>query len=557
MNLPRPDKSFQNLKRYRQIAGVLVRYGFGDLVYRMNLISPLKSGKGKRESKTIPKSTPVRVRLALEELGPTFVKLGQILSTRPFLLPVDYIIELSKLQDQVEPMPWLLASNILARELGKPIEECFSKINQTPLASASLAQVHEAVLKDGTSVVVKIQREGIKKIIDSDMRILVDVADLLERNIPESDQYDPKGLVEELARSTQKEINFLNEARNIEIFAENFKDEPVIKVPRVYREYSTAKVLTLEKITGIKISELDKLKQAGYNAEQICKNGSRLILKMIFEDGFFHADPHPGNLFVCEGEIIAPVDYGMMGTLSERQKNELADLVMTVMSQDTGAIIRTLQNSGVVPEQANIRILDQELSELIVKYYKMSLSQIDMKTAMDDFFMVAHRHQIKFQAEFMLLGKALMTYEELARVLYPHYNFVAEIGPYLKKLTARKFRPANFVKDLLQIVNELRWVLVESPRAWRQISDKLSAGKLQVQMRHLGLETFIKEMDRSSNRVSVSLLVAALIVGSSMIMTVDKGIMVFDLPVLGLIGYLFAGMLGILLVISILRSGKL
>jgi len=557
MALPRPDKSFQNLKRYRKIAGVLIRYGFGDLVYRMNLISPLKSGKGKKESKTVPRSTPVRLRLALEELGPTFVKLGQILSTRPFLLPVDYIIELSKLQDQVEPMPWLLASEILTRELGKPVDESFLKINQIPLASASLAQVHEAVLNNGTSVVVKIQREGIKKVIDSDMRILFDVADMLERNIPESSQYDPKGIVEELARSTQKEINFLNEARNIEIFADNFKDEPVIKIPLVYREYSTSKVLTLEKINGIKISELDKLIQAGYDAEQICKHGSRLVLKMIFEDGFFHADPHPGNLFVCENEIIAPVDYGMMGTLSERQKNELADMVMTVMSRDTGAIIRTLQNTGVIPEQANIRILDQELSELIVKYYRISLSQIDMKTAMDDFFTVAHRHQIKFQAEFMLLGKALMTYEELARVLYPQYNFVAEIAPYLKKLSARKFRPANFVNDLLRIIDELRWVLVESPRAWRQIADKLSAGKLQVQMKHIGLDTFIKEMDRSSNRLSVSLLVAALIVGSSLIMTVEKGIMLFDLPVLGLIGYLFAGVLGILLVISILRSGKL
>jgi len=557
MTLPRPDKSFQNLKRYRQIAGVLIKYGFSDLVYRMNLISPLKPGKGKKESTTIPRSTPVRVRLALEELGPTFVKLGQVLSTRPFLLPVEYIIELTKLQDQVEPMPWPLASGILTSELGKPVDQCFLKINEMPLASASLAQVHEAVLLDGTPVVVKIQRQGIKKVIDSDMRILYDVAEMLERNIPESSQYDPRGIIEELARSTQKEINFLNEARNMEIFAENFKDEAAIKVPRVYREYSTSKVLTLEKIDGIKISNLEKLKLAGYDAERICKNGSRLVLKMIFEDGFFHADPHPGNLFVCENEIIAPVDYGMMGTLSERQKNELADMVMTVMSRDTDAIIRVLQNSGVIPEQANIRILDQELSELIVKYYKMSLSQIDMKTAMDDFFAVAHRHQIRFQAEFMLLGKALMTYEEVARVLYPQYNFIAEIAPYLKKLASSKFRPANFMKDLLRITDELRWFLVESPRTWRQISGKLSAGKLQVQMRHIGLDTFIKEMDRSSNRLSVSLLVAALIVGSSMIMTVEKGVMLFDLPVLGLIGYLFAGILGILLVISILRSGKL
>ncbi|MCP4580475.1 MAG: AarF/ABC1/UbiB kinase family protein [candidate division Zixibacteria bacterium] len=556
MPLPRPDKGLQNLKRYQQIARILIKYGFGEIVYRMNLVSPLRPGKARKKT-SIGKSTPVRVRLALEELGPTFVKLGQVLSTRPFLLPVDYILELSKLQDQVEPMPWPQASKMLVSELGRPIEECFKEFDQVPLASASLAQVHDARLLDGTPVVVKVQREGIRKIIDSDMNILYDVADLLEKNIQESRQYDPRGVVEELARTTRKEINFLNEARNIEIFSENFSNEPGVKIPRVYRKFTTPKLLTLEKIVGIKISNVDELEKAGYDTEQICKNGSRLVLKMIFEDGFFHADPHPGNLFVCENEVIAPVDFGMMGTLSESQMNELADFVVTVMSRDARDIVRVLQNSGVVPEKANLKALEQDLSEMIVKYYRMSLTDIDMKSALDDFFAISHRYEIKFQVEFMLLGKALMTYEELARMLYPEYNFVAEIGPYLTKLTARKFKPTNFLKDIMRIIDELRWIMVESPRKWRLITDKLSRGELQVQMQHIGLETFIKEMDRSSNRLSVSLLVAALIVGSSMIMTVDKGVMIFELPVLGLIGYLFAGILGILLVISILRSGKL
>ena len=554
MIIPRPDKSFKNLKRYRQIAGVLIKYGFGELVYRMNLASPLAPAKKiAKESK----STPVRVRLALEELGPTLVKLGQVLSTRPFLLPLEYIEELSKLQDQVEPMPGDKAVEILTRELGLPLDDCFSEFNKVPFASASLAQVHDAVLKDGTPVVVKIQREGIKGIIESDIRILFDVADLLVKNVPESLQYDPPGLVQELSRSIQKEINFLNEARNIEIFAENFKNEPGIKILRAYREFSTVKVLTLEKITGIKISKIEELKQAGYDLEAICRNGSRLVLKMIFEDGFFHADPHPGNLFVCEGNVIAPVDFGMMGTLSESQKTELADLVITVMSRDAGAIIRTLQNSGVIHDKTNLKMLEQDISELIVKYYHISLSKIDMRTATDDFFLLASRYQVKFQAEFMLLGKALITYEELARSLYPQLNFFVETKPYIKKLTAQKYKPSNFVKDLIRVFDELRWLLIESPRELRLLAGKLSRGELQVRMQHKGLETLIREMDRSSNRLSVSLIVAALIVGSSMIMTVEKGDMLFDFPLMGLIGYLFAGILGIILVISILRSGKL
>ncbi len=558
MIIPRPDKSFQNLKRYHQIATVLMKYGFGELVHRMNLGTQFLPTRSKKPSQSVSSySTAQRVRMALEELGPTYVKLGQVLSTRPFLLPAEYIIELSKLQDQVEPMPWSVASLLLIRELKKPINECFDSFNTEPLASASLSQVHEAILKDGTPVVVKIQRQGIKKIIDSDMQILNDIARLLESNVPESRQFDPTGIIEELAKSTQKEINFLNEARNVEIFANNFKDEPGIKIPKIYREFTTSKILTLEKIEGIKISNLDELNSKGYDTREICENGTRLVLKMIFEDGFFHADPHPGNLFVCENNIIAPVDFGMMGTLSQWQMDFLGDMVIAVMSKDTGDMLRVLQNTDIIPPDTNLRELEQDLSELIVKYYKMSLKQIDMTTAIDDFFTFAQAHNIRFQSEFMLLGKALMTYEEVARILYPEYDFVGAIGPYLKKIAGRKYNKSKLFKDLIRAVDELRWFFIESPREWRRIADKLSHGELTVQMQHKGLNNLIRELDRSSNRISISLLIAALIVGSSMIMTIKEGMMIFDLPLLGLIGYLFAAVLGIFLVISILRSGKL
>ena len=555
MVIPRPDKGLKSLRRYRQIAKVLIKYGFGELVSRMNLISPLAPLK--KSSKVRAKSTPVRIRLALEELGPTFVKLGQILSTRPFLLPPEYIEELSKLQDQVEPMPWEKASKVLKEELKLPIEDIYSEFEKQSFASASLAQVHSAVLKDGASVVVKIQREGIKQIINSDMNILRDIADLLERNIPESRQYNPRGIVEELSRSTGKEINFLNEARNIEIFAENFKAEPAVKVMKVYREYSTKKVLTLEKITGIKISKIDELKEAGFDPETVCKNGSHLILKMIFDDGFFHADPHPGNLFVCEGNIIAPVDFGMMGILSESQMNDLSDLLVTIMSRDAGAIVRVLQNTNVISQETDFKVLEQDINEMVVKYFHLSLAQIDAKLALNDFFNLTQNHRIRFPAELMLLGKALMTFEELGKLLYPDFNFFAEVVPYVKKLSARKYKPNRFIKDLMRITDELRWLVVESPRELRQIVSKLSKGELQVKMEHGGLDKLIKELDSASNRISVSMLIAALIVGSSMLISVEKGVMIFDFPVLGLVGYLFAGILGVFLIISILRSGKL
>ena len=557
MPIPRPDIGIKNLLRYRQIAAVLIKYGFGEIVYRMNLISPIRLGTKRMNRRAIAQSTPVRVRLALQELGPSFIKLGQILSTRPFLLPYDYILELSKLQDQVEPMPWSQAESILQKELVRPLEECFAEFDKTAAGSASLAEVHYAVLKDGTPVVVKIQREGIKKVIESDIRILRDIAEMLEKNIPESRQFDPGGIVEEFSRSTLKELNFLNEARNMEIFAGNFKEESAVKVPRISWEFTTGRILTMERIFGIKISRLDELKAAGLELSQICKNGARLILKMVFEDGFFHADPHPGNLFVCENGVIAPVDYGMMGTLSDSQMDELSEIVMAIMARDAGAIIRILQNAAVISDDVNYRALEQELNEVMNKYYHMTLSRMDVKSTVEEFFTLVHRYQIKFQTEFMLLGKALVTYEELARSLDPGFNFFAELVPYVRKLGVRKFRPSKFARDLSSMFDELRWFLVESPREWRRIAAKIRKGELQVQLQIKSLDVFIREMDRSSNRIAISMLVAALIIGSSIIATMQRGYTVFNIPLLGLLGYLFAGILGVFLVISILRSKKL
>jgi len=557
MAIPRPDIGLKNLIRYRQIGTVLIKYGFGEFVYRMNLISPFRPGAKKPSEKALGQSTPVRVRLAMQELGPTFVKLGQVLSTRPFLLPYDYIEELSKLQDQVDPMPWPVAEAVIKKELGQSIEEHFAEFDRTAIASASLSEVHRAKLKDGTPVVVKIQREGIKKIIDADIRILNDIADMLEKNVPESQQFEPKRIVEEFARSTYKELNFINEARNTEIFANNFMDEPGIKIPKIFWELTTSKVMTMEEIVGIKISRIDELKARGCDAKVICQNGSRLFLKMIFEDGFFHADPHPGNLFVCDGGVIAPVDYGMMGTLSETQMDELSEMVMAIIGKDVRAVINVLQNAGVLPDDCNIRSLEQELSELLVRYSGQELARINLRHASEEFLGLIHQFKIRFQPEFMLLGKALVTYEEVARMLDPGFNFFAEFMPYMKKLAKRKYHPKKIARDLLGILDEIRWFLVESPREWRAITTKLRKGELQIQFQIKGLDVFIREMDRSSNRLSLALLVAALIVGSSIIATMQKGYTVFNIPLLGLIGYITAAILGILLVISILRSTKM
>jgi len=557
MSLPRPDIKFKNFVRYNQIAAILIRHGFGELVSRLNMITPMKHALKRIPARSKHLSTPIRVRMALEELGPSFIKFGQVLSTRPFLLPYEYIAELSRLQDEVEPMPWPLTESILRRELKGEISEIFASVEQVPIASASLAQVHRAVLPDGTVVVIKIQREGIRRIIEADIRIFREIAELLESNVPESRRFNPPGLVEEFARTTMKELNFLNEARNMEIFARNFRNEKGIKIPKLYRKYCTSRILTMELVQGIKISRIGELKRSAIDTAQVCRNGARLVLKMIFEDGFFHADPHPGNLFVLDNGVIAPVDYGMMGILSESQMDELGDLVAAIVSRDSAAIVRVLRNIGVIEDAADLKRLEQDISELIIRYYRVSLGDINVRNLMEELYAFVQQHRIRFQTEFMLLGKSLVTYEELARLLNPEFDLISEMSPYMRNLTARKYNPRRFIRDFQALADELRWLLTQSPQEMRQVLQRLRRGELQLQMRVQNLDSFIRELDRSSNRLSLSLLVAALIVGSSIIATMQKGYTVFDIPLLGLIGYLFAAVLGIFLVISILRSRKI
>jgi ubiquinone biosynthesis protein len=538
MPIPRPDLTIKNIKRYRAIAGVFVKYGFGEIVDRLNLRAAFKIGKKILRRKPAPDlSLPERIRLALEELGPTFVKLGQVLSMRPFLIPFDLVVELTKLHDQVAPMSPEKARKAIEENLDCSIEEAFQSLDPDPVASASLSQVHNAVMHDGTKVVVKIQRPGIKEIINSDMVILKDIAALLEKHIPESRQYEPVGLIDELAKSTRKEINFLLEARNIEIFARNFSDDDRIFVPRVFWEYSTRRMITMERIEGSKITDTEKLRSKGIDPEQVCKAGGDIVFRMIFEHGFFHADPHPGNLFVTDEGKIAPVDYGMMGVLSNSQLNELGDILTAVVSNDAELLVYSFARAGALPDSVNRQALEADISEMLVRYHKIPLSKIDMATLFDEFFEIVHRHGIRVKSEFMLFGKAIVTYEEVARQLYPDYDLIKSAAPFVKKLMLRKMSLSQLTRDMKISMSEMRDF----------------ATRLDI----TGLEKLISELDKSSNRLSFAMVIAAIIVGSSLVLTIDIGLKVYGLPVLGLIGYLFAGILGAGLAISILRSGKL
>jgi len=558
MAIPRPDLTIRNIRRYRTIARVFIKYGFGEIVDRMNLARVLKFGKRLlRRAPAEEISAAARVRLALEELGPTFVKLGQVLSMRPFLIPYELVAELTKLHDQVAPMNWEIAGSAIEKNLGRGLGDAFESIDPVPIASASLSQVHAARLRDGTEVVVKIQRPGIKKIIDADMVILKDIARLLEKHIPESRQYEPVGLVNELARSTMKEINFLYEARNIEIFARNFKDSSSIFVPRVFWECTTRQMITMERIDGIKITDLAKMKELGISNKDICEKGGDIVFTMVFEHGFFHADPHPGNLFVTRDGRIAPVDYGMMGVLSRSQLNELGDILTSIVANDADDVVNAFSRADIIPEAANQQALEADISELLIRYHRVPLAQIDMSTIFDEFFEIVHRHQLKIKSEFMVFGKALVTYEEVARQLDPGYDLIKSAAPYVKKLALKRLGLPQVFKDLKLAALEMREFLLKFPSEARRLTAKLNRGEAVIGLDIKGLERLIIELDRSTNRLAFALVIAAIIVGSSMVLSLDIGVKFYGLSILGLSGYLFAGILGAGLVISILRSGKL
>ncbi|HBC47622.1 MAG TPA: ubiquinone biosynthesis protein UbiB [candidate division Zixibacteria bacterium] len=558
MNLTSPGKTIRNLKRYREIISVLIKYGFGEVVARLNLLTAYRIGRRVfRREPHIQLSYAVRIRQALEELGPTFIKLGQVLSMRPFLIPSELVIELSKLQDQAAPLPPEVAIKAIELNLGQKIEDTFRDFNPIPIASASLSQVHYATLLDGTSVVIKIQRPGIKRVIDADMAILRDIALLLEKHVPESRQYEPVGLVDELAKTTRREINFLYEGRNIEAFARKFADDPRIYIPRVFWSYTTRNVLTMDRIEGIKISDIAALKEAGIDPVEVCRNGGEMVFKMIFEDGFFHADPHPGNLFVTASGRIAPVDYGMVGIMSSTQMEQTAELLSAIVNNDPKLVVYSFKKAGVLPEDINETALETDINELITRYHRIPLAQIDMATISDEFFEIAHRHNIRVQSEFMVFGKALVTYEEVARQLDPEYDFIKSAEPYVRRMAMRRFSAKRLKRDAQIAITELHDFITKFPEELGEFTSKLNKGKIKVGLEVHGLDKLILELDKSSNRLSFALIIAAIIVGSSMMMTLNVGLKIYGLPVLGLFGYLFAGFLGAGLAISILRSGKL
>ncbi len=557
MSLLTLNRSYRHLRRYQQVISVLVKYGFREILARTNFWARFPLSRKLLRGKPIEGSYAVRIRTALEELGPTFIKLGQVLSMRSFLIPLDLAQELTKLQDKVPPVPFAEIKPFVEEELGRELDDCFQSFQEEPIAAASIAQAHPAVTEDGQEVIVKVQRPTARQMIATDMEILMEFAQLLEKYVPEIEQYDPVGIIQDLAKTTKRETDFLNEAKNIELFARNFREVETVYVPKVFRDLTTSRILTMERIKGIKPYQPEVLRQEGLDPRVVALNGGRLLFKQIFEDGFFHADPHPGNLFILPGNIIAPVDYGMMGRLDSQLMSIFTDALIAVTQKDVEEMVRVLTQLGITDEKANLISLRLDIAELIDSYYGLRLDQIDLRQAIERGSELARTYRVRIPSNLLLLGKALGTYEELGRTLDPEYDFISEARPYVKRLIRRRMSLGELSRQSFKLLRDIYRLLRILPGELELIVTRLRRGELSVQLQHRGLERLIAQINRTGNRLSLSLVIAALIVGSSLVMQLNRGPRLFDYPAVGIMGFVIAGIFGIWLIITIFRSRNL
>ncbi|NOR50318.1 MAG: phosphotransferase [Desulfuromonadales bacterium] len=558
----RINRNIRTIRRYRTILGVLIKYGFGHFVEQLNIDYYLELGKRIVTFNKMPKelerlSQPQRLRLVMEELGPTFIKLGQLLSTRPDVLGKEYIQEFSKLQDRVPAVSLDEIKSQIQLELGRPVEELFAEFSKQPIAAASIAQVHRGKLNSGESVVFKVRRPGIVKIVETDIDVLMGLAYLIEQHIPTVALYDPVGLVKEFRRNILREMNFTREGRTVDRFAANFAESPTVYIPKIFWDYTGDIVLTMEYVPGIKISELDKLTAQGYDLKEIARRGADSFLKQVLDYGLFHADPHPGNLFILPDQVICMLDFGMVGHLGQDLKDQLVDLLQALLNKDVDSIISQLLYSGELTDNSDLKNLRRDLHDFIDDYYDIVLQDIKVGKLLSEFIDILTHYRIHFPADFMLLAKALVIMEGVGLQLDPDFNMVTYMRPYVNRLVLERYNPKNVATQAGRIVQAYSSLAKSLPNDIKELLNRINRNQFKIDLEHRGLDKLATDLDRSSNRVSFAVIIGSLIVGSSLVMQIDKGPMLFSFPVLGLLGYSIAGLLGLWLAVGILRSGRL
>ena len=517
-------QKYNDLKRYREIIRVLFRYGFEEVVSYMEENKRFGFIRRFIPKATIEHATHLtkweKIRLVAEELGPTFVKFGQLMSNRPDLLPADLIRELEKLQDSVPPVADGIASRLLEQELGRKISDVFKYFDPLPLASASMSQVHRATLKTGEDVVVKIQRPGIKEVIESDIKVMKYLAEVLSKRIPSLKSLDPRGLVRNFEESIMRELDFVHESVSIQRFNANFSNPQsnnrFIHSPRVFSQFSTSKVLTLEYIDGIKISDLRKLEASGLDRKIIAKRFAASYFRQIFDHGFFHADPHPGNVFVLSNNNICFLDYGMMGNIMRKDLEQLGQMFLAVKSKDVRKIIHALQQLSDQPVIKNKRLLESDLNEFVQNLAYREVNKNEMSTILMDLKDIIVKHGLKAPSHFFLLARSMVTAEGLIHLLDPELNLEQMARPYFIRAVVRHYNPVQFVERILNSIYEMGMYMEDFPRDLKTAIRKINTGEVKVDLRHKGIDPLMNSIHRTGKQLISALILAALIMSSTM-----------------------------------------
>ena len=509
----------RDLPRYRQILTSLVRYGYQDVVAALHLeglVRPIERVAWGAD--VPPQDRARRLRLIFEDLGPTFVKLGQLLSTRPDLLPESYINELAGLRDDVRPFSFDQVEKILREEFGRPASEVFASVDPIPVASASISQVHRAVLPDGRTVALKIRRPDIAKVVQSDLDIIKNLAQLLERRLPMLAPYRPISLAREFERTLKRELDFTAERRTMQRCRIQFAGDPTAHIPSVFEEFSTSRVIAMEFIEGVAINDLEGIRALGVEPVGVAVTGARILLKQIFELGFFHADPHPGNLRVLPGGVIAPLDYGMFGRLDGKTRERIADLLIGLLSQDTDRVHRALEALDVRGEPLDPGGFHRDLGELVASYSELTLETIELGPLLRELIGFVRTHHLHIPPALVLLVRALVTIEGVGRRLDPHFDISRQLEPYLRALAARRFHPYRLMSQTIRTTEDLQRIATLLPDLLSQSLDSIKRGEMRVHFDLQGFGRLVRQLTRASNTLAVGLIISGLFVSSALVL---------------------------------------
>jgi ubiquinone biosynthesis protein len=546
-------RTYRNINRYRQILTILFKYGFGNIIEALNIDQYLEIGlkmiSRSKHARVERLTQPQRTRLLFEELGPTFIKFGQVLSTRPDLIPLKFIFELEKLQDDVPKFPFAKVQTILEKEFGAE-KNPFASMEEDPFASASIGQVHLARLKTGEQVAVKIQRPGLRKLIQVDLEIMNHLATLMERHIEDLSFFRPVKIVEEFAETLDKEMDYTLEASNMERVAQQFLFDSTIHIPKVYLDRSTEIVLTMEYIQGIKISDITALEAAGMDRKALTRQGADLILKQVFEYGFFHADLHPGNLFVLPNNVLGPVDFGMMGFMDRRAREVFVDLIASVVGEKPSATCHYLLELTEYDEEPDMRFLERDISTFISQYLTKALKHINVGRLLQDLLKITAKHKLRLYPDTFLMMKSFAAVEGVAQRLDPEFDMIGYAAPFIKQKKMERISLSRISEDISSLSLESLQMLQDVPRDSISIIRQARKGKFILGFDVQRLEKIIGAYRRESHKLSVSIIISALIIAASLLLSFKVPPQIFGISILGLSTMACAVFLGLWLFVK-------